>query len=106
MSAAPDRHDCSRAGAVSRAQAEEIARTLKAVADPTRIQILAIVAGAPSGETTVGELADALGLRQPTITHHLRILIDDGLLTREPRGRQVWVSISPERWRDVRDVLR
>jgi len=68
--------------------------------------MLSIIAGSPEGEVTVGELVEALGLRQPTITHHVGILVDDGVLRRDPRGRQVWLSIAPERAASVRDLLR
>lgn len=65
-----------------------------------------MILGAQGGEATVGELASALGLSQPTVTHHLRILVDDGLLIREPRGRQVWHSIAPDRRASIIDLLR
>jgi ArsR family transcriptional regulator len=83
-----------------------MARTLRAVADPTRLQVLSMILGAADGEATVGELAGALGLSQPTVTHHLRIMVDDGLLVREPRGRQVWLSIAPHRRAAILDLLR
>lgn len=91
---------------LDRDAAERIARTLRAVADPTRIQLLSMILGSPRGESLVGELAEGLGLTQPTVSHHMRIMFDDGLLTREQRGRQVWYSIVPERLPDVLDVLR
>lgn len=91
---------------LDRDAAEEMARTLRAVADPTRLQVLSMILGAADGEATVGELAAALGLSQPTVTHHLRIMVDDGLLVREPRGRQVWLSIAPHRRAAILDLLR
>jgi ArsR family transcriptional regulator len=91
---------------LDRDAAEEMARTLRAVADPTRLQVLSMILGAADGEATVGELAGALGLSQPTVTHHLRIMVDDGLLVREPRGRQVWLSIAPHRRAAILDLLR
>ncbi|XPP25633.1 MAG: ArsR/SmtB family transcription factor [Leucobacter sp.] len=91
---------------LERKSAEDIARLLKVLADPTRLQMLSVVVGSSVGEVTVGELVEALGLRQPTITHHVGILVDDGLLLREQRGRQVWLSIAPHRVASVLDVLR
>jgi len=91
---------------LERSAAETLARALRAVADPTRLQLLSIIAGAISGEVTVGDLAATLGMTQPTITHHLRILVDDGLLVREQRGRQVWHSIAPSRKTAILDLLR
>lgn len=106
--ALPERRaeDAPRGRALDRDAAEAIARTLRAVADPTRIQLLALVLGAPNAEATVGELAEALGLRQPTVTHHLGILAEDGVIVKAQRGRQVWVSIAPERLASVEDLLR
>lgn len=104
----PARRQAAEGGGrpLDRAAAEDIARTLRAVADPTRIQLLGLVLASPDGETTVGSLANALGLRQPTVTHHLNILVDDGIVLKEPRGRQVWISISPTRRASVEDLLR
>lgn len=96
----------SRGRTLDRSAAEEIAKTLRAVADPTRIQILGLILASRDGETTVGELAAALGLRQPTVTHHVHILVEDGVVLKEPRGRQVWISISPARRSSVEDLLR
>lgn len=106
--AQPARRDESAAAnePLDRDAAEEMARTLRAVADPTRLQVLSMILGAADGEATVGELATALGLAQPTVTHHLRIMVDDGLLVREPRGRQVWLSIAPHRRAAILDLLR
>ncbi|MBO9578371.1 MAG: winged helix-turn-helix transcriptional regulator [Microbacteriaceae bacterium] len=95
-----------RGQTLDRSAAEEIARTLRAVADPTRIQMLGLILASPTGETTVGELADALGLRQPTITHHVHILVEDGVVVKEPIGRQVRLSIAPARRASVEDLLR
>ena len=79
---------------------------LRVLADPTRLQILSIIVGSADGRVTVGDLASALALRQPTITHHLGILVEDGVLIREPVGRQVWLSVAPDRIGSVRDLLR
>jgi ArsR family transcriptional regulator len=91
---------------LDRSAAETLARTLRAVADPTRLQLLSMIVGAAGGEVTVGDLATSLGMTQPTVTHHLRILVDDGLLVRDPRGRQVWHSIAPDRRAAIVDLLR
>ena len=109
MSASARRHDDFDAAPLAplgRSAAETLARTLKAVADPTRLQLLSMIAGSESGEVTVGDLAATLGMTQPTITHHLRIMVDDGLLVREQRGRQVWHSIAASRKASILDLLR
>jgi len=91
---------------LERTAAETLARTLRAVADPTRLQLLSMIAGAPEEEATVGDLAATLGLSQPTVTHHLRILVEDGVLAREQRGKYVWHTLAPERRTAIIDLLR
>lgn len=93
-------------GALDRGAAEDLARTLRVVADPTRLQILSIVLGSANERATVGQLADVLGLRQPTVTHHVRILLDDGFLTRQQEGKLGWLSVDPARRGAVEDFLR
>jgi ArsR family transcriptional regulator, arsenate/arsenite/antimonite-responsive transcriptional repressor len=70
-------------------QAEQIAPLLKALADPVRLRLMSLVASHDGGEACVCELNDAFYLSQPTISHHLKVLHDAGLLDREKRG--VWV---------------
>jgi ArsR family transcriptional regulator, arsenate/arsenite/antimonite-responsive transcriptional repressor len=70
-------------------QAEQVAPLLKALADPVRLRLMSLVASHPGGEACVCDLADAFDLSQPTISHHLKVLHDSGLLDREKRG--VWV---------------
>ncbi|MCG7418369.1 MULTISPECIES: ArsR/SmtB family transcription factor [Microbacterium] len=91
---------------LERSAAEDLARTLRAVADPTRLQILSVVLDSEGERATVGQLTEALGLRQPTVTHHVRILVDDGLLQREPEGKFVWLSVTPSRRSAIEDLLR
>lgn len=88
-------------GLIDRAAAEQIARNLRAMADPSRIQILSLIIGADGGRRPVTELADELGLTQPTVSHHLRILSDEGLLERVQDGRTVWYSVVPSRVNEV-----
>jgi ArsR family transcriptional regulator len=106
MQSDPSERASARERPLERADAEGIARTLRVLADPTRLQMLSIIAATEAGEVTVGELADATGFRQPTITHHASILVDDGVLVRSARGRQVWLSIAPDRSTAIRDLLR
>jgi ArsR family transcriptional regulator len=74
---------------LSQQQAETIAPLLKALADPVRLRLMSLVASHADGEACVCELNDAFDLSQPTISHHLKVLHDSGLLDREKRG--VWV---------------
>lgn len=82
-------------GAADPDAARELARTFKALADPTRVQLLAIVAAQKGHEACVCDLTGPVGLSQPTVSHHLKILVDAGLLTREQRGRWAYYSLVP-----------
>jgi ArsR family transcriptional regulator len=70
-------------------QAEQVAPLLKALADPVRLRLMSLVASHEGGEACVCDLTDAFELSQPTISHHLKVLHECGLLDREKRG--VWV---------------
>jgi ArsR family transcriptional regulator len=74
---------------LSREQAEQVAPLLKALADPVRLRLMSLVASHPGGEACVCDLTGAFDLSQPTISHHLKVLHDSGLLDRDKRG--VWV---------------
>ena len=91
---------------LGRSAAEDLARTLRAVADPTRLQLLSVILDSADGRATVTQLTEALGLRQPTVTHHVRILVEDGLLEREPDGKFVWLSVAADRRPAIEDLLR
>ena len=75
--------------ALSAEQAEQVAPLLKALADPVRPRLMSLVASHPGGEACVCDLNDAFDLSQPTISHHLKVLHEAGLLDRDKRG--VWV---------------
>jgi len=70
-------------------QAGQVAPLLKALAEPVRLRLMSLVASHPGGEACVCDLTGAFDLSQPTISHHLKVLHDSGLLDREKRG--VWV---------------
>ena len=74
---------------LSAEQAELVAPQLKALADPVRLRLMSLVASHPGGEACVCDLNEAFDLTQPTISHHLKVLHEAGLLDREKRG--VWV---------------
>ncbi|MFC8273992.1 ArsR/SmtB family transcription factor [Streptomyces sp. NPDC057271] len=90
---------------IDREEAQRLAATLKAVADPTRLQILRLIERSPEGEACVCDLTECLGLRQPTVSHHLKIMTEAGLLKRERRGTWAWFSVDHEGLRRVRDIL-
>ena len=74
---------------LSAEQAGRVAPLLKALADPVRLRLMSLIASDPGGEACVCDLAGAFDLSQPTISHHLKVLHDSGLLDRDKRG--VWV---------------
>jgi ArsR family transcriptional regulator, arsenate/arsenite/antimonite-responsive transcriptional repressor len=80
---------------LSQAQAEQIAPLLKALADPVRLRLMSLVASHAGGEACVCDLNDAFDLSQPTISHHLKVLHDAGLVDREKRGVWAYFMIRP-----------
>jgi ArsR family transcriptional regulator len=77
------------------ATAERLAAVLKALAEPTRLRLVSLVAAHEGAEACVCELTDPVGLSQPTVSHHLKILVDVGLLHREQRGRWAYYRLVP-----------
>jgi ArsR family transcriptional regulator len=71
-------------------------RDLTSLGDPTRAHILRLIRDSEDGRALVSRLAEALGLRQPTVSHHMKSLRDEGIVIREPDGRRVWYSIAPD----------
>lgn len=80
---------------ITASQAAGLARLLKALADPTRLRLVSMVAAREDGEACVCELTGPLGLTQPTISHHLKILVDAGILTRDKRGVWAYYALVP-----------
>lgn len=86
-------------------EAESLARTLKALADPARLRLLSLIAAQPEAEACVCHLIEPVGLSQPTTTHHLQVLHGAGLLDREKRGAWVHYRLVPARLEEVRAAL-
>lgn len=74
-------------------QAEALASSLRALADPNRLRLVSLVAACADGEACVCELTEPVGLSQPTVSHHLKILVDAGVLTREQRGKWAYYRL-------------
>ena len=85
--------------------AEERAALLKAVADPVRLQLLSVIASAPEREACVCDMTGVVGVSQPTVSHHLKVLVEAGVLTRERRGTWAWFALVPGRLDEITDVL-
>ena len=90
---------------LSAEDAEKLAALLKAIAEPTRLRLLSLVAAHEGGEACVCDLTDPVGLSQPTVSHHLKILVDAGLLIREKRGVWAYYRLVPERLSHVAQAL-
>jgi ArsR family transcriptional regulator, arsenate/arsenite/antimonite-responsive transcriptional repressor len=86
-------------------QAERIAPLLKAIADPVRLRLLSLVASHVDGEACVCDLNDAFDLSQPTISHHLKVLHEVGLLDRSKRGVWVYYAIRADALAEVAKLL-
>ena len=90
---------------MDRDSAEDLAKLFKAIADPARLQLLSLIRSASNGEACACDLNEPLGLRQPTVSHHLKVLVNAGLVRREQRGTWAWYSLVPERLDELGAVL-
>jgi ArsR family transcriptional regulator, arsenate/arsenite/antimonite-responsive transcriptional repressor len=81
---------------LSAAQAGQIAPVLKALADPVRLRLMSLVASHAGGEACICDLNDAFDLSQPTISHHMKVLHDAGLVDRDKRGVWVYYRARPQ----------
>jgi len=80
---------------IAASEAADLARTLKALADPVRLRLVSMVAAHDGGEACVCQLTEPLGLTQPTISHHLKILVEAGILSRDKRGVWAYYALVP-----------
>jgi ArsR family transcriptional regulator, arsenate/arsenite/antimonite-responsive transcriptional repressor len=92
-------------GRLVKDEAVKLAAAFKAIADPVRLRVLNFIAAQPSGEACVCHFTGPLGLTQPTVSHHLKLLHDAGLVERERRGTWVHYRIVPERLKALREAL-
>jgi ArsR family transcriptional regulator len=87
------------------AEAAELAKGFSALGDPVRLRILSLLAAAPDGEVCVCDFVGPLGRSQPTVSHHLAVLAQAGLVSSERRGKWVWYSLNPTRLGALRGAL-
>ncbi len=90
---------------LSEDRAVALARDFAALSDPVRLRLLSMIVSAPAGEACGCELVEPLDRAQPTVSHHLKVLSDAGLIVGEKRGRWVWYRAVPERMTHLRGVL-
>ncbi len=88
------------------AAAAELARRFSALADPVRLRLLSLLATADGGAVCACDLVAPAGRSQPTVSHHLRVLREAGLVTSEKRGTNVWYAAVPAALEALRDALR
>ena len=81
---------------LSQAQAEQVAPLLKALADPVRLRLLSLIASHEGGEACICDLNEAFDLSQPTISHHMKVLHEAGLVDRDKRGVWVYYRVRPQ----------
>ena len=93
-------------GVLDAEEARRVARVFKALADPTRVRLLSLIAATPGREACICDLIDPVGLSQPTVSHHMKQLVDAGLVTREQRGRWAFYRLVEERLDSLSDALR
>ncbi|MCS7293230.1 MAG: metalloregulator ArsR/SmtB family transcription factor [Gloeomargarita sp. SKYBB_i_bin120] len=86
-------------------QAEALAGVFRVLGDPTRLYLLNLIAAQPRQEIKACALVETLGLSQPTVSHHLKVMYDAGLLTRERRGTGIYYRLVPQLLSALRQVL-
>jgi ArsR family transcriptional regulator, arsenate/arsenite/antimonite-responsive transcriptional repressor len=86
-------------------EAEILAEVLRALADPARLRLVSLLAAEPGREACGCDLTQPLGLSQPTVSHHLKVLFEAGLLGRERRGRWVYYALREDRLASLRAIL-
>ena len=93
------------AGRVTETEAASAAVLFRVMGEPARLQLLSLIAAQPSGEVCACELVESLGLSQPTVSHHLKVMYEAGLLSKERRGTWIYYRIVQERLVALRELL-
>jgi ArsR family transcriptional regulator, arsenate/arsenite/antimonite-responsive transcriptional repressor len=92
-------------GRVTETEAASAAVLFRVLGEPARLQLLSLIAAQPSGEVCACELVESLGLSQPTVSHHLKVMYEAGLLSKERRGTWIYYRIVQERLVALRELL-
>jgi ArsR family transcriptional regulator len=93
------------AGPLDAAEAAGLARALRVLADPARLRLLSLIQSQPDHEACVCHLTEPLALTQPTVSHHLKVLLEAGLVEREQRGSWAYYRIVPGSLDTLRELL-
>jgi ArsR family transcriptional regulator, arsenate/arsenite/antimonite-responsive transcriptional repressor len=94
------------AGALGEEAAERLARVFRALGDRHRVRLLSLIAAADGGEACICDLTAPVGLSQPTVSHHMKLLVEAGLVTRDQRGKWAYYRVVPETMTALSDILR
>jgi ArsR family transcriptional regulator len=92
-------------GPLAEDEAQRLSQALKAIADPARLRLISLIRAQPGAEACVCHLTEPLGLSQPTVSHHLKVLLQAGLVEREQRGSWAYYRVTPEPLAALRDAL-
>jgi ArsR family transcriptional regulator, arsenate/arsenite/antimonite-responsive transcriptional repressor len=93
------------AGRLTPDEAKNLAIVFRVLGEPVRLQLLSLIAAQPSGEVCACELVETLGISQPTVSHHLKVMYEAGLLEKERRGTWIYYRIVPDRLAALRGIL-
>jgi ArsR family transcriptional regulator len=93
-------------GILDAEEAHGLARMFKALGDPTRVRLLSLIAAHPQREACICDLIEPVGLSQPTVSHHMKQLVDVGLVTREQRGRWAFYRLVEDTLTALSGALR
>jgi ArsR family transcriptional regulator len=96
----------SAGGALGEDAAEQLARVFRALGDRHRVRLLSLIAAADGGEACICDLTAPVGLSQPTVSHHMKLLVEAGLVTRDQRGKWAYYRLAPETAAPLSDMLR
>ena len=93
-------------GVLDAEEAQRLARMFKALGDPARVRLLSLIAAQPEREACICDLTDPVGLSQPTVSHHMKQLVDAGLVIREQRGRWAFYRLVEDTFAALSGALR
>jgi ArsR family transcriptional regulator len=83
-------------GILDSAAAERLASVFKALGDPARVKLVSLIAASEGGEACICDLIEPLGLSQPTVSHHMKMLVDSGLVSRDQRGKWAYYRVNSD----------
>ncbi|TDO86294.1 ArsR family transcriptional regulator [Enemella evansiae] len=93
-------------GVLDQESAQQLARVFKALGDPTRVRLVSLIAAAEGAEACICDLTEPVGLSQPTVSHHMKVLAEAGLVTREQRGKWAHYRLVAEAFEALRTAVR